>query len=77
MIVVDASVFFAAAIRNGRTRRALLETDVALVAPPRLWEEVIVHKQRIVHLSGTSADDVDALLGVLSTRVVTAQTSWY
>jgi predicted nucleic acid-binding protein len=77
MIVVDASVLFAAAIRDGSTRHELLNTSRTLIAPPALWEEVQARQDRIVHFSKLTAEEVGSLLDALRTRITTVPAAWY
>lgn len=77
-VVVDASVLFAALLRDGRTREAVWGAEhVLLCAPTFAFEEVLALAPQFQRLSGLGSDIFTAALEVLRTRVVEVSADGY
>ena len=70
--VIDTSIVFAGLLRESTTRELLIDSPFTLYAPETMLQEIRKHAARIVQLSGLSAEEVEALFGLLtdSIRVV-------
>lgn len=68
-IVIDANIIISAMLRDGSTRRALLETRSHLFAPLFLRAELLKHRAALVKRANVTEAVFDARLDVLAIRV--------
>src|SRR3989344_1085881 len=60
-VVVDSNVIFAALIRNGNTRKILLEREEKFLFPEYIFEELRKHKDRLLEESKINEKEFNAL----------------
>jgi predicted nucleic acid-binding protein len=68
-LVVDANRVFSALLTNGETRRAMMTTGAALLAPRFLRLEIEKHKTEIACRARGGAEDVERALAILYRRI--------
>lgn len=68
-LVVDANRVYSAILKDGETRRAMMNTGAVLFAPRFLRWEIERHKEQIVRRTKGRPEDVDAILAVLYRRI--------
>lgn len=68
-LVVDANRVYSAILKDGETRRAMMNTGAVLFAPRFLRLEIERHKDDIVRRTRGRVEDVDAVLAVLYRRI--------
>ena len=68
-LVVDANRVYSAILKDGETRRAMMNTGAALFAPRFLRIEIEKHKPDIVRRSRVPVEDVEEALAILHRRI--------
>lgn len=61
-IVVDTNVFISALLRNGLTRKLIVELEHNLLFPELELDEIERHREEIIKRSGLSSKEFDILL---------------
>ena len=64
-IIVDANIFIAALLKNGATRKLLLNDELALYAPEYVIEEIFNHIQECEKKSHLPRSSLEELVKVL------------
>ena len=68
-LVVDANRVYSAVLRDGETRRVMMNTGAVLFAPRFLRVEIEKHKGDIVRRTSGRTEDVDDALAILYRRI--------
>lgn len=68
-LVVDTNILFAGLLRDGTTRRVLIDPPLSLLAPEHALAEIRKHAETIATRSELSIDGVEILLALLTENV--------
>lgn len=68
-IVVDANIVFAAFLRDGTSRRLILDRGLDLCTPPWLWDEVVARYEWLQAKTKLPRAALDELLRQLRDRI--------
>ncbi len=69
MLVVDANVLFAAAIKGGKTAEMILSDEIELIAPEHLIDEFKKHRAEILEKTGRSLEDFEKFTAILCNSI--------
>lgn len=69
LLVVDANVLFAVAIKSGGTAELFFSEELELVTPEFIFEELAKHKPELLEKSHRSADEFEIFLSVMMEKV--------
>lgn len=69
LLVVDANVLFAVAIKSGGTAELLFSENIELVTPEFIFEELEKHKAELIKKSHRSVEEFEIFLSILLEKV--------
>lgn len=58
-LIVDANIIISAILKNGRTRKLLLNDELILYAPLFLKEEIMKYKSYLAEKTGTTESEIE------------------
>lgn len=69
MLVVDANIFIAALLKDGKTREIIVSDKFTLISPDYLHEELNKYKDYIRRKARISKDELELLITLLLRRI--------
>ena len=69
LLVVDANILFAAAIKDSKTAELMFSDELELIAPEHIFSEFNKYRQEILEKTERSSEDFDRFMFILWNRI--------